>query len=52
MQLSTENLVVVYVDYQPSPADARSPEAQTTGSGEAFVFRDGVVAHGTWNRPD
>jgi hypothetical protein len=51
-QLSTENLVVVYVDYQPSPADRNSPEAQTTGSGEAFVMFDGTVTHGTWTRAD
>jgi hypothetical protein len=51
-QLSTENLVVLYVDYQPSPADHRSPEAQTTGNGEAFVLFDGVVTHGTWWRTD
>jgi hypothetical protein len=52
VQISTENLVVVYVDYQPSPADRNSPEAQTIGSGEAFVMFDGTVTHGTWNRTD
>jgi hypothetical protein len=51
-QLSTENLVVVYVDYQPSPADRNSPEAQTIGTGEAFVMFDGTVTHGTWTRAD
>jgi hypothetical protein len=51
-QLSTENLVVVYVDYVPSPADRNSPEAQTIGNGEAFVMFDGVVTHGTWSRAD
>jgi hypothetical protein len=51
-QISTENVVVLYVDYQPSPADRRSPEAQTTGSGEAFVLFDGVVTHATWWRTD
>jgi hypothetical protein len=51
-QLSTENLVVVYVDYQPSPADRNSPEAQTIGTGEAFVMFDGTVSHGTWSRAD
>ncbi len=52
VQISTENVVVAYVEYRPSPVDATSPDAQPFGSGEAFVFRDGVVAHGTWNRPD
>lgn len=52
LQLSTENLVVVYVDYQPSAADHRSPEAQTIGSGPAFVLIDGTVTLGTWERAD
>ena len=31
------------VDYQPSPADARSPEAQTIGTGEVIVYTGGKV---------
>jgi hypothetical protein len=52
VQLWTENLVVVYVDYQDTAGVAGSPEAQTTGSGEAFVMLDGTVTHGTWTRAD
>lgn len=51
-QVSTENVVVMFVDYQPSPADARSPEAQTIGTGEAWVFTAGVLVRGTWTRND
>lgn len=51
-QVSTENVIVMYVDYQASAADARSPEAQTIGSGEALVFTGGVMLHGTWTRND
>jgi hypothetical protein len=51
-QVSTENVVVMYVDYQASAADERSPEAQTIGSGEALVFTGGVLVHGTWTRND
>lgn len=50
--VTTENLVVMTVSYRPSPADARSPEAQTIGSGDALVLTDGVVVEGTWTRPD
>ncbi|HEY0519265.1 MAG TPA: DUF3048 domain-containing protein, partial [Ilumatobacteraceae bacterium] len=51
-QLNAANVVVVVVDYRPSPADPKSPEAQTTGSGEAFVFTGNKVVHGTWVRGD
>ena len=51
-QVSTENVVVLYVDYRPSPADATSPEAQTVGSGEAWVVTGGVLIRGTWTRVD
>ena len=40
------------VVYRPSPADARSPEAQTIGSGTALVFTGGKVVTGTWTRTD
>jgi hypothetical protein len=38
--------------YRPSPADRRSPEAQTIGSGEVMVFTHGTVVTGTWTRAD
>jgi Protein of unknown function (DUF3048) N-terminal domain/Protein of unknown function (DUF3048) C-terminal domain len=51
-QVSTENVVVLFVDYAPSPADRNSPEAQTLGTGEAWVYSDGKVVKGTWTRND
>jgi hypothetical protein len=42
-QVSTQNVIVMYVDYQPSAADANSPEAQTVGGGEVLgVHRRGA----------
>jgi hypothetical protein len=52
VQISAENVVILGVDYQPSPKTPSSPEAQTTGSGEAWVLVDGTLRHGTWNRAD
>jgi Protein of unknown function (DUF3048) N-terminal domain/Protein of unknown function (DUF3048) C-terminal domain len=51
-QVNAVNVVVLEVDYQPSPADARSPEAQTIGTGVAYVFTGGVLVKGTWTRAD
>jgi hypothetical protein len=51
-QLNASNVVVLVVDYQPSPVDYKSPEAQTTGTGEVFVFSGGKVVHGKWTRAD
>ena len=41
---------MLFTAYVPSPADARSPEAQTVGTGEAWVFTKGKVVGGTWRR--
>lgn len=51
-QVNAANVVVLEVDYRPSPADSRSPEAQTIGSGNAWVFTGGVLIKGTWSRTD
>jgi hypothetical protein len=51
-QVNAANVVVLEVDYQPSPADARSPEAQTIGTGVAYVFTGGSLVRGTWERDD
>lgn len=51
-QVSAANVVVLEVEYLPSPADARSPEAQTVGTGTAYVLTDGVLVKGTWSRSD
>ncbi len=49
-QVSAENVVVLVVDYGRSAVDARAPEAQTTGTGEAFVFTGDKLVHGKWTR--
>jgi hypothetical protein len=51
-QVNAVNVISLVVDYVPSPADARSPEAQTEGTGEVFVFSGGNVMRGTWTRDD
>ena len=51
-QVSTDNIIVMFVDYRPSVADARSPEAQTIGAGAALVLRGGWVVNCTWVRAD
>ncbi len=51
-QVTTANVVIMTVTYRPSPADRRSPEAQTIGSGEVMVFTGGHMVQGTWTRPD
>jgi hypothetical protein len=45
------NVAILYTEYDSSPADPRSPDAQTVGSGEATIFLgDGTVVQGTWSR--
>lgn len=51
-QVDAANVVVIEVQYLPSPADSRSPEGQTIGTGTAYVFTGGVVVRGTWSRAD
>jgi len=51
-QVDAANVVLLVVDYQPSPVDTKSPEAQTTGTGEVYAFSGGKVVHGKWTRPD
>ncbi|HEX2576946.1 MAG TPA: DUF3048 domain-containing protein [Aquihabitans sp.] len=50
-RLAAQNVVVLVTPYGQSPADLRSPEALTVGSGEAFVFTGGAMVHGRWDRP-
>jgi hypothetical protein len=51
-RVGAENVVVLSVDYRRSPADSRSPEAVTVGSGTAVLHRGGRRITGTWSRPD
>ena len=52
VRVAPANVVVQFVAYGWSKADSRSPEARTTGTGVAWVFTDGHVVVGEWNRPD
>jgi len=49
-RIRATNVIVMGVQYQPSVADRRSPEAQTLGEGPAYVFSDGELIEGTWKR--
>ena len=51
-QVNAANVVILETEYLPSPADRRSPEAQTIGSGYARVFTGGSFVIGTWTRDD
>lgn len=51
-RVSAHNVVILECEYKTSVADSRSPEAQTTGTGRAWIFSDGRLAEGTWSRPD
>ena len=44
------NVIVMVVDYPPSSIDSRSPDAQTLGSGPVYVFSNGQVVVGRWER--
>ena len=46
--VTTNNIVVLVMQYH----NAVSPEAQSIGSGELFVFSGGNYTHGTWTRAD
>lgn len=46
------NVVVLRVEYQPSAARPDSPQALTVGEGKAWVFTDGRVTVGTWERAE
>jgi len=49
-RIRATNVIVMGVEYRPSVADRRSPEAQTLGVGPAYVFADGEFIEGTWFR--
>ena len=51
-QVSAHNVVVLYVKYEASPADPKSPEAQTIGTGKGFVLTNGAIIEVTWERAD
>jgi len=49
-RIRATNVVVMGVQYLPSPADRNSPEAQSVGTGPVWVFSGGKVATGSWTR--
>ena len=49
-QLGFENVVVLQMTYGVSPADAQSPEVESIGSGNAYVFSKGQIVYGSWSR--
>ena len=51
-QVSTNNVVVLVLQYGVTPWDALSPEGVSVGSGDAYVFSGGTVQTGTWTRGD
>ena len=51
-QVSTENVVVAWLDYEPSHTDGRSPDGRTTGTDPVNVFTGGRMITGTWTRAD
>lgn len=48
--VTTNNVVVLVMQY--AQGISGSPDAQSVGSGEAFVFTGGGAMHGTWTRFD
>jgi len=49
-QVHAKNVVVLYMAYKSSPADPRSPEAQSVGTGDAWVYTNGTLVKGKWAR--
>ncbi len=49
-QLAPENVVIMVATYGSSPADSRSPELNSVGTGQLFVLTAGTVIEGTWSR--
>ena len=49
-RIRSTNVIVLGVEYAPSAADRRSPEAQTIGEGPAYFFSGGEFIEGSWKR--
>jgi len=48
--VTTNNVVVLEMVYNKGISN--SPDAQSTGTGQVWVFSGGNMVHGTWSRPD
>ena len=51
-QVSTENVIITFLDYDPSHTDGRSPDGTTTGTNPALIFTGGQLIAATWSRDD
>lgn len=51
-QVSSENVIIVFLDYEPSHTDRRSPDGNTIGTNPALVFTGGQMINATWTRND
>ena len=49
-QINAKNVVVLFMQYKASSADPRSPEAQSLGDGEAWIYTNGSLVRGKWSR--
>lgn len=49
-QVTASNVVILSVEYKRSPADPKSPEAQTIGKGNAIVLTSGGAVAAKWSR--
>src|SRR3954447_11808405 len=50
--VDADNVVVLWIDYEHSTADARSPDGGTIGPAPAVVFTNGKQIPATWSRSD
>ena len=50
VRVAPTNIVIQFISYGKSAADSRSPEAVTKGSGDVWVFTDGHLIEGKWER--
>ena len=50
VRVAPENVIVQFVRYRQSPANAATPEPLLTGGGDAWILSDGKLVQGTWER--
>jgi len=48
--VAPRNVLIVFTNYVQSPADRKSPEAASVGSGTVWLLSKGEVVAGTWTR--
>lgn len=51
-QISPRVVIVIKVPTQIGFEDGYREQMQTIGSGEAFIFQNGTITQGTWQKPD